>query len=407
MHFYTFVLKNLFRRRVRSLLTAIGVAVAVGAVVALVGISTGFESSFLELYQKRNTDIVVSRKGLMDRLTSGLDDRMGDQILQLNEKPALRNAKVKILHACGGLIDQIPLEKIGALGVLVQGWPAGSYLLGQLNIRPGGRILEAGDTHGVLVGRMLAANLKKERSGKQLGRSETAKSDAGNVEVGDSVTILDETFKIVGIYESFSVYENGMMIMLLDTLQRLQGREHQVTGYTVFLDKHDKDAVKLVCDQINALDKTGRTQAMPATEFVQSTTQIQAAQAMAWMTSAVAVVIGAVGMLNTMVMSVFERTREIGILRAIGWRRGRVVKMILMESVLLSIGGGIIGTVSALLLIHFLSSLPSVSGLISGNISWTVIGQGFMIALLVGLIGAAYPAYRGAQLLPTEAIRHE
>jgi putative ABC transport system permease protein len=128
---------------------------------------------------------------------------------------------------------------------------------------------------------------------------------------------------------------------------------------------------------------------------------------MAWMTSAVAVVIGAVGMLNTMVMSVFERTREIGILRAIGWRRSRVVRMILMESILLSIGGGVIGTVSAVLLIRFLSSTPSVSGLISGNIPWTVMGQGFLIALLVGLIGAAYPAYRGAQLLPTEAIRHE
>jgi putative ABC transport system permease protein len=378
MRFYTFVLKNLFRRKVRSSLTAVGVAVAVGAVVALVGISSGFESSFLELYQKRNTDIIVSRKGLMDRLTSGLDDRMGDQIARLPH----------VNHACGGLIDFVSLEKIGVFGVMVQGWPASSYLFSQLDVISG-KVLVAGDSHGVIVGKILAANLNKK--------------------VGDTLNIFDEDFKITGIYQTFNVYENGSMIMLLDTLQRLEGREHQVTGFTVFLDdeSHNPVAVAKVCDEIRKLDKTGRTEAMPATEYVQSTSQIQAARAMAWMTSAVAVVIGAVGMLNTMVMSVFERTREIGILRAIGWRRSRVVRMILMESILLSIGGGVIGTVSAVLLIRFLSSTPSVSGLISGNIPWTVMGQGFLIALLVGLIGAAYPAYRGAQLLPTEAIRHE
>ena len=69
---------------------------------------------------------------------------------------------------------------------------------------------------------------------------------------------------------------------------------------------------------------------------------------MAWVTSAVALVIGAVGMLNTMVMSVFERTREIGILRAIGWGRWRVVRMILMESILLSLTGGMVGTAGAI-----------------------------------------------------------
>ena len=73
-------------------------------------------------------------------------------------------------------------------------------------------------------------------------------------------------------------------------------------------------------------------EATPTAEFVNSTPEIQFVHAMAWVTSAVALVIGAVGMLNTMVMSVFERTKEIGILRAIGWGRWRVVRMILMES---------------------------------------------------------------------------
>ena len=135
--------------------------------------------------------------------------------------------------------------------------------------------------------------------------------------------------------------------------------------------------------------------------------QLKLANAMAWLTSSIALLIGGIFMLNTMVMSVFERTREIGILRAIGWRPRRIMRMILMESILLSLTGGVIGTGVAIGMTPFISRLPAVGGLIRSDISLSVVLQGFVIALLVGLLGAAYPAYRGASLMPTEAIRHE
>ena len=89
--------------------------------------------------------------------------------------------------------------------------------------------------------------------------------------------------------------------------------------------------------------------------------------AFAWMVSVVTLFIGGIGVLNTMFMSVFERTREIGILRAIGWRPSRVMRMILMESVLLSIGGGIVGTLGGLGLIKLLSYLPTVNGIVQAG----------------------------------------
>ena len=80
--------------------------------------------------------------------------------------------------------------------------------------------------------------------------------------------------------------------------------------------------------------------------------------------------------------------------------------MILMESIILSLAGGMLGTMGAVTLTFCLSRLPSTN-MIGSTTSPTVIVEGFAIALVVGLLGAAYPAYRGARLMPTEAIRHE
>ena len=81
--------------------------------------------------------------------------------------------------------------------------------------------------------------------------------------------------------------------------------------------------------------------------------------------------------------------------------------MILMESVVLSLTGGVVGTVAAIAITRLLASHRATAGMIDPDIALWVIGEGFVIALCVGLLGAAYPAYRGAQLLPTEALRHE
>jgi putative ABC transport system permease protein len=133
--------------------------------------------------------------------------------------------------------------------------------------------------------------------------------------------------------------------------------------------------------------------------------QIKLARGVAWAISAIAVVIGAIGMLNTMVMSVAERVREIGTLRAIGWTKHRVMSIIFCESILLSVGGAALGTVAAVGLTKFLSSLPVTSGVIQGRIAPFVMVQGVFVAILVGASGAAFPAFWGASQAPAEAMR--
>ena len=131
------------------------------------------------------------------------------------------------------------------------------------------------------------------------------------------------------------------------------------------------------------------------------------ARAVAGAVSAIALVIGAIGMLNTMVMSVAERIREIGTLRAIGWTKRRVMRVIFFESVLLSVGGAALGTLAAMGLTKYLSNFRLTSGYIEGEIAPAVLLQGLLVAILVCVGGAAYPAFWGASQPPIEALRRK
>ncbi len=382
MRFSTFVVKNIVRRRVRSSLTIIGVAVAVGAVVALVGIAFGFEQSFLKIYEKKNVDLIVQKAGEKQKLLSALPESLGDRIAAL---PGLKPGEKAVKTVYAGLLDHIQMDELEPVGLLIQGVPPNSPLFNNWKVIAG-RKLQPGDTNQVILGKSLAATLNKKP--------------------GDKLILLDDQeFQVVGVLEAGTTYEDGMMIMALAGLQKFMGRKGLVTGFSIALEDRSPEAIERVAKSIAGLAKN--LDVKTTQQLVDSTNEIRFIHAMAWVTSTVALFIGAIGMLNTMIMSVFERTKEIGVLRAIGWGRWRVVKMILMESILLSLLGGAVGTLAAMLLTNVLSRFPVAAGFIEGSLAPSVILEGFLIALGVGLLGAAYPAYRGAQLLPTEALRHE
>jgi putative ABC transport system permease protein len=123
--------------------------------------------------------------------------------------------------------------------------------------------------------------------------------------------------------------------------------------------------------------------------------------------SFLAIAVGGLGVLNTMLMSVHERTREIGVLRAVGWGRRPVLTMILKESLILSLLGGGIGILVAFGLVGILNVLPYVGGVMEARWQWDVFARAIWVALLLGLIGGLYPAYRATRMQPVEALRYE
>jgi putative ABC transport system permease protein len=106
-------------------------------------------------------------------------------------------------------------------------------------------------------------------------------------------------------------------------------------------------------------------------------------------------------------MSVFERTREIGILRALGWKRRQVMILIQLEASVLGLGGGFIGIAFGWCALHLLAALPQTASIVSASIPLPLLSEALGIAVLAGLIAGALPAWRGAQLSPVEALRHD
>ena len=162
----------------------------------------------------------------------------------------------------------------------------------------------------------------------------------------------------------------------------------------------DWKAVRTMIDE-----KLPALAAIQTGEFTSYYNQLDYIDWFVWIVSLISVIVGGLGVLNTMLMAVSERTREIGTLRAVGWSRGQVLRLILAEGLVISvIGGGLglfLGTFGAETLIHW-----APRGL-DTRYSTLLFFQGFGIALALGFFGALYPAWQASRLSPIEALKYE
>jgi putative ABC transport system permease protein len=376
MRFSTIILRNMLRRGVRTVLTVLGLGIGIAAVVALLGIAWGFERSFMKLYEAKAIDLVITKAGVSDRLTSNLRESLTDQIRRV---PGTR-------AVAGSLMDVVSFEDANLVSVLCNGWEPESLLFRGIRILEGRTFaLADAEKKVTLLGRVLALNLGKK--------------------VGDPLSVAGEPFQVIGIYESSSLFENGGMVVPLKVLQHMMGREGSLTGLVVVAASPDRTAVEQLGKRIEK-DVPG-VAAVPARDYIQGDIQVRLVKAMAWATSVIAVLLGSLGVLNTMMMAVFERTAEIGLLRALGWRRTRVLNLVLGEALAVGLIGAILGSLLGLVAVRAIQLSPTASVFIAPELPLSVLGVGALLGVGLSLVGGFYPALRAAALNPTEALRHE
>jgi putative ABC transport system permease protein len=215
---------------------------------------------------------------------------------------------------------------------------------------------------------------------------------------------------VTGVYHGASALEADAVIMPLDELQRLSSVEGKVSTIDVRLRPAPRGEawdhyIKRAQAEIEAALPGLR--AVPAAERASDNQFVKLAQASAWGTSTLALLIGILGIANTMVMSVFERTQEIGTLRAMGWKRRQVLALIELESATLGLCGGVLGLLLGWCALRVLSSLPQTASFVSASVGWPLLVQAMGIALIAGVIAGAVPAWHAGKLSPVDALRHD
>lgn len=366
--------KNLFRRKVRTLLTAFGIAIGVAAVVALGALADGFIAGYGDMAGGSGADLLVIQDEALDIVFSAVDQQVGEQLAGFSGVTAMSEMVYTFAAT-----ENVPY-------FIVYGYEPGDFAMEHFKILEGETLSRRAPRAG---GRPLL-----------LGKAAAEDMDLG---VGDTLRLYETTYRIVGIYETGKPIEDGSAVVLLEDAQTISGKPHQVNAFLLKVRPGtDIDRLRARIKQ-RFSDLTTTT----SSSFSQDQEMLQYMDAFTWGVSFVAILIGGVGVMNTVLMSVFERTREFGVLRAVGWRPRRILGMVLGESLGLSLIGGAIGILLGIGATRAVQNVPTVSSFITGSISPTLFAQGMSVAVGLGLIGGGLPAWRAAQLMPAEAMRSE
>lgn len=370
MTFLTIVFRDLWRRPVRTALTMLGIAIGIAAVIALVGMAAGYEKGIVKQLDVIGIDVIVSNMegGLMPK---AFDESIRDKIALLPEASEVTSVLMQMLS-----VEDAPM-------IMISGREWGGFTWEKLTVVDGRMPLDANE-RAVVLGTLAAEMLRKK--------------------VGDTLQIETEEFSVVGIVDGHSLVENGAIILSLPLFQSASGYEGRVNFVDIRLTEGARHGqVDALCRRVE--ESFPGLRAVRASEVVGTSQGFKIAKAMSWSTSILAIIVGIFGVMNTMLMTVFERTHEIGILLALGWRKRMIMGLILAEAAIMGFLGGIIGVLLGAATLAILGTLPEVRGLLEPDLSSGLIIQAILIAGGVGIASGLYPAWRGSRLSPSVALQ--
>lgn len=368
------ILKNLLGRKTRTFLTVFGIAIGVAAVIALGALADGFIQGYGAISGGSGADVLVVQKDALDVIFSTVDQQVGQTI-----------ANFRDVEQVSEMVYTFATTD-GAPYFIVYGYDPDGFAIRHFKIVAGAPLSRRAGGRGgkpLLLGKAAADDLDKH--------------------VGDTFRLYEGVYRIVGIFETGEPFEDGAAVVLLEDAQAINGKPHQVNALLLKLrDGADIDALRnRIQERFNNLTVT------TSANFNDQQEMLQFIYVFTWAVSLIAVLIGGVTVMNTMMMSVSERTREIGVLRAVGWRPRRVMRMILGESLTLSALGGTIGVGLGIGAVRAVAHVPTVSSMLPSQFSPVLLAQGIGVALVLGLFGGGLPAWRASRLTPIEAIQAE
>jgi putative ABC transport system permease protein len=395
--------RALMANRMRSFLTVLGIIIGVAAVVALVALGQGATSSVESSVEGLGTNLLV--------VSPGGVSSSGTYISPQSAPITLADEK-ELAAAVPAVRSMAPVITTGATlaagtnsaGIPLEATTAGIEQVRTLHLAEGSFFTAAQVTGGanvVVLGSQAADDLY-------------GSTDPGGV-VGSTLTINGLPFTLEGILQSMGAsgatnQDDVAFVPITTAMAELTG---QVALSSVYASARSQSVMNLateeITDVLNAIEGqppgsapqftvTSQTQVLSTLSSVTSTlTTLLGAIA------AISLLVGGIGIMNIMLVSVTERTREIGVRKAVGARRADILSQFVLEAVMLSISGGVIGVLVGTTITLVGGRALGIQGSPSAQADWLALA----FSAAVGIVFGAYPALRAARLMPMQALRYE
>lgn len=396
-------LRNLRKRGVRSWLTMLGIFVGIAAVVSLISLGQGLEEAITGQFGSLDPDklVVQSASAGFGPPGSFAAKKLTKHDLELLEEiPGVHDALSRLVRVIS--VEYNEVTKFKTVGSLPEDDDELQIVYDALNFEPEvGDLLKSGDQKKVILGNGF--------SNGEFGRE---------IKVGKKIILQGEKFEVVGIMEKEGnfILDNAVF-MLEDDLKEILEIGDEIDLIVVEVD--DPDEIEIVSKEIEKRMRKDR-KLKPGEEDFSVQTPIQSLQTIGVILNiinlivggiaAISLLVGGIGIANTMYTSVLERTKEIGVMKAIGARNRDIASIFVIESGLLGLAGGIIGVFFGFIVSKTLEyiAINQIGTTLLRAATPTYLFVGCLaFAFLSGAVSGAWPSWRASKIRPADALRYE
>jgi putative ABC transport system permease protein len=370
-----FAFKNIMRQRTRTILTTLGILIGIGAIVALGSIAEGLDKAIQDGLELMAGKITVMEAGTgIFGMGGEFDDTDVDAISAIS---GVKEALPIIYHA-----DSISFSGPSWVAVGIEPDKM-DYLYGENREFEEGRPIDEGETDVAVIGYSIAQRY--------------------DVQIGDTWEIKEDEYEVIGILEETSIadIDTSISVPFEDLQETLDTETYQM----IYVIPDDVKDTEQIAEEIEDTDDD--YSALTSQDLArQAGAIVDQVRIFTFGIGAIAAIVGGLGVMNTMIMSVMERRREIGVMKAVGATNRMVLQQIITESAMISLLGGaggiLLGLLGAIALSVYIGG-----GQISATVTPGLALTGLSFALFLGIVGGLYPARKAAGVDPVEALRYE